>query len=341
MLFSDKKFHTCAFPPSLPLSGCDNIAFLLCLNDVTLIWEKEQNQLVLWQNTEKVSIHWSQWKRCSKKSAIILMMVKLKKCTFVNTIFIWINDFLFFSPENRYSAKKSWDVFFIVQTRSLHWNTKYQKKNWSLQLWGDLPSLWYQSSILRVCTWTIPRQMHLALCCSFFPRSHRRLTFMAWCVRYYLWPVYGTVSCCDTKRCHLESLITVVSIKFPPPPLATWSLSFSFFTMSWLLEHRHLWYYFARSTREALLVCVCWKGGHGKRLQQRGCHTSCDGQIMSSTFESKILRGKKGLENADKAEGRATFRNKVNFILVRTIKGWNFMQRFWPTNRKTTPQAGH
>lgn len=49
--------------------------------------------------------------------------------------------------------------------------------------------------------------------------------------------------------------------------------------------------------------------------------------------------GKKGLENADKAEGRATFRNKVNFILVRTIKGWNFMQRFWPTNRKTTPQG--
>lgn len=96
MLFSDKKFHTCAFPPSLPLSACDNIAFLLCLNDVTLIWEKEQNQLVLWQNTEKVSIHWSQWKRCSKKSAIILMMVKLKKCTFVNTIFILINDFLFF-----------------------------------------------------------------------------------------------------------------------------------------------------------------------------------------------------------------------------------------------------
>lgn len=51
---------------------------------------------------------------------------------------------------------------------------------------------------------------------------------------------------------------------------------------------------------------------------------------MCSALECKILCGKKWLEDADKTESRATFRNEIHFVLVRTVEGWNFVQRLWP-----------
>lgn len=50
---------------------------------------------------------------------------------------------------------------------------------------------------------------------------------------------------------------------------------------------------------------------------------------MCSALECKILCGKKWLEDADKTESRATFRNEIHFVLVRTVEGWNFVQRLW------------
>lgn len=54
---------------------------------------------------------------------------------------------------------------------------------------------------------------------------------------------------------------------------------------------------------------------------------------MCSALKREILCGKKWLEDADKTESRATFRNEIHFVLVRAVEGWNFMQWLWPRNK--------
>jgi len=54
---------------------------------------------------------------------------------------------------------------------------------------------------------------------------------------------------------------------------------------------------------------------------------------VCSALQRKILRGKKRLEDADKAESRATFRYEIHFVFVGAVEGWNFMQWLWPRNK--------
>lgn len=51
---------------------------------------------------------------------------------------------------------------------------------------------------------------------------------------------------------------------------------------------------------------------------------------MARALEGKIWGGKQRLEDAHQAESRATLRDEIHLVFVRTVKGWNFMKLFWP-----------
>lgn len=58
---------------------------------------------------------------------------------------------------------------------------------------------------------------------------------------------------------------------------------------------------------------------------------------MTRALEGKIWCGKEWLEDADQAEGRAAFRNEIHLVFVRTVKGGDFMELFWPRHRTDNP----
>lgn len=83
------------------------------------------------------------------------------------------------------------------------------------------------------------------------------------------------------------------------------------------------------SSRYPLLLCVCRQGGHRDGLEQSGGHASGDGQAVTRALESKIWCREKWFEDTHEAESRATFRNEIHLVFVRTVKGWNLMKLFW------------
>lgn len=64
-------------------------------------------------------------------------------------------------------------------------------------------------------------------------------------------------------------------------------------------------------------------------MEQSGGHASGDGQAVTRAFEGKIWCRKKRFEDTHEAESRATFRNEIHLVFVRTVKGWNLMKLFW------------
>lgn len=116
------------------------------------------------------------------------------------------------------------------------------------------------------------------------------------------------------------------------------ALPFSFLNGFWRREQRGRGQDCTRSSRDSVLLCVCRQGGHSDRLQQSGCHASSDCQTVTRALEGKIWRGEERLEDADEAESRATFRNEIHLVFVRTVKGWDFMELFWPRHRTDNPK---
>lgn len=109
----------------------------------------------------------------------------------------------------------------------------------------------------------------------------------------------------------------------------SWDLSFSFLDWFWRCVEGGGWQDCTGSSGHPVLLCVCRQGGHGDGLKQSGRHASGDCQAVTRALEGKIWCGKKWLEDTHEAESRATFRNEIHLVFVRTVKGWNFMKLFW------------
>lgn len=58
---------------------------------------------------------------------------------------------------------------------------------------------------------------------------------------------------------------------------------------------------------------------------------------MTRALESKIWCREKWFEDTHEAESRATFRNEIHLVFVRTVKGWNLMKLFWPAYKTDNP----
>lgn len=76
------------------------------------------------------------------------------------------------------------------------------------------------------------------------------------------------------------------------------------------------------------MLRVCRQGGHSDGLEQGGGHAGGDCQTVARALEGQIRCGQEGLEDADKAEGRAALRNEIHFVFVGAVKGWDFMKLF-------------
>lgn len=126
-----------------------------------------------------------------------------------------------------------------------------------------------------------------------------------------------------------------------PRGLSSQNLSFGFFNGFWGCMEGGRGQDCTGSSRHPVLLCICWQGGHGDGLKQSGRHAGGDCQAVARALEGKIWRGKKRLEDAHQAESRATLRNEIHLVFVRTVKGWNFMKLFWPGYKQTTNPVSH
>lgn len=86
------------------------------------------------------------------------------------------------------------------------------------------------------------------------------------------------------------------------------------------------------------MLSVCRQGGHSDGLEQGGGHAGGDCQTVARALEGQIRCGQEGLEDADKAEGRAALRNEIHFVFVGAVKGWDFVKLFGPGHRTDNPR---